>query len=34
VFGLAAVDRFHIKGMPEHERIPLTSAEIGEPGPK
>jgi hypothetical protein len=34
VCGLAAGDRFHVAGMPKHESDPLTSAEVGEPGPR
>lgn len=33
VFSLAAVNRCHREGMPEHKRSPLTSAEVGEPVP-
>jgi hypothetical protein len=33
VLSLPAVNRCHREGMPEHERNPLTSAEVGEPVP-
>ena len=33
VFGLAAVDGFHIKGMSQDERNALVRTEVGEPIP-
>jgi hypothetical protein len=33
VLGLAAVDGFHVQGMPQDERDALTGAEVGQPVP-
>ena len=33
VFGFAAMDRFHVKGVAENKRNPFARTEVGQPIP-